>query len=381
MPAGAPHIVASLLTPIPTVTPLASQPAQPTRQPISPPTALPTAAPALRSSPTPTRAAAPNPAATRKTPAAVEFSTVLLTGFKHIFQTWNNCGPANLAMSMSFYGWKGSQADAAAALKPDPEDRNVNPDEMAAFARAQGFGAIVRANGTLDLLKSLLRAGLPPIVEKGFEPEEKLGWMGHYELIAGWSDTTREFIVMDSYLGPNYTVSFDDMDRYWRQFNRTFIVVYKLDQQPALARLVGGEMDDAAMYRNALARAQGELAANQKDAFGWFNLGSNYAALKMWNESVAAYDQARRIGLPWRMTWYQFGWFEAYLAANRLDDVIALADVTLKNDPYAEEMYYYKGLALQKRGDANGAREQFNLALKHNPNFGKARQVLGMTGP
>jgi tetratricopeptide (TPR) repeat protein len=284
-------------------------------------------------------------------------------------------------MSMSFYGWKGSQADTAAVLKPDPEDRNVNPDELAAFARSQGFGAIVRMNGTLDLLKSLLRAGLPPIVEKGFEPEEKLGWMGHYELVVGWSDTTREFIVMDSYLGPNYTVSFDDMDRYWRQFNRTYVVVYKLDQQPTLAKLVGAEMDDATMYRDALGRAQGEVAANQKDAYGWFNLGSNYAALKMWNEAVAAYDQARRLGLPWRMTWYQFGWFEAYLAANRLDDVISLADVTLKNDPYAEEMYYYKGLVFQKRGDSNAAREQFSLALKHNPNFSKAKQALGTGGP
>jgi len=76
------------------------------------------------------------------------------------------------------------------------------------------------------------------------------------------------------------------------------------------------------------------------------------------------------------MTWYQFGWFEAYLAVNRLDDVMALADVTLKNNPYAEEMYYYKGLVFQKRGDENAAREQFELALKHNPNFVRARQAL-----
>src|SRR5512136_1431883 len=53
--AGAPHAVASLLTPIPTVTPLADQPAQPTRQP----TSQPTNTPAPRSSPTPTRAITP----------------------------------------------------------------------------------------------------------------------------------------------------------------------------------------------------------------------------------------------------------------------------------------------------------------------------------
>jgi tetratricopeptide (TPR) repeat protein len=305
----------------------------------------------------------------------------LLTGFRHAFQTWNNCGPANLTMGLSYYGWKGAQADAAAFLKPDPEDRNVNPDEMAAFARSQGFQAMVRVNGTLDLLKALVRAGFPPLVEKGFEPEEKLGWMGHYELVIGWSDATREFIVMDSYLGPNQGMPFDDMDKYWRQFNRTYIVIYKPEQAGTLSKIIGAEMDDATMYQNALARAQAELAANDKDIFGWFNLGTNYAALKMFDEAVSAYDQARHIGLPWRMTWYQFGWFEAYLAVNRLDDVIALADVTLKNDPYAEEMYYYKGLVFQKRGDANAARGQFELALKHNPNFARAKQALEVSRP
>jgi Tfp pilus assembly protein PilF len=55
--------------------------------------------------------------------------------------------------------------------------------------------------------------------------------------------------------------------------------------------------------------------------------------------------------------------------------------VTLKNDPYAEEMYYYKGLVFQKRGDASAARGQFELALKHNPNFARAKQSLGTLGP
>jgi tetratricopeptide (TPR) repeat protein len=382
---SAPHVAAALLTPVPLVTRSISQSVTPSASPsatavISQPTSTPASAPRPTLTLTPVPFPGPTQAA-RSTPAALDSATVLLTGFRHVFQTWNNCGPANLTMGLSYYGWKGAQADAAAVLKPDPEDRNVNPDEMAAFARSQGFQAMVRVNGTLDLLKALLRAGFPPIVEKGFEPEEKLGWMGHYELVIGWSDATREFIVMDSYLGPNQPVSFDDMDKYWRQFNRTYIVIYKPEQAETLSKIIGGEMDDATMYQNALARAQAELAANDQDAFGWFNLGTNYAALQMFNESVAAYDQARRIGLPWRMTWYQFGWFEAYLAANRLDDVIALADVTLKNDPYAEEMYYYKGLVFQKRGDANAARGQFELALKHNPNFARAKQALGILGP
>lgn len=378
-PATTPHAVVMLLTPIPVPSsptpPPSSQPvvtAQPTLTPVPP-----TITPALRAMPTLTPVAFPNPTiAARSTPASIGSATKLLTGFRHTFQTWNNCGPANLTMALSYYGWTGTQAQAAAFLKPDPEDRNVSPGEMAAFARSQGFQVLVRANGTLDLLQALIGAGFAPIVEKGFEPEDTLGWMGHYEVIAGWSDAAREFIAMDSYLGPNLGVPFDEMDKYWRQFNRTYMVIYKPEQADALARIIGAEMDDPTMYRNALARAQAELATDPNDAFGWFNLGTNYVALGMFDESAKAYDQARRLGLPWRMTWYQFGWFEAYLAVERAGDVIALADATLKSNPYSEEMYFYKGLALEKRGDANAAREQFDQSLKHNPNFDRARQKV-----
>ena len=82
----------------------------------------------------------------------------------------------------------GSQVDAAKFLKPDQEDKNVSPDQMVAFARSVGFNALQRVNGTPDLIKSLLRAGVPVLIEKGFEPEADLGWMGHYELIVGFND-------------------------------------------------------------------------------------------------------------------------------------------------------------------------------------------------
>ena len=87
-------------------------------------------------------------------------------------------------------------------------------------------------------------------------------------------------------------------------------------------------------------------------------------------------EHARSLGLPWRMTWYQFGWFEAYYQAGRYDDVLALADSTIKVTTDIEEMYYYKGLALKVKGDIDNARANFQLALQHNPNFGPAQVAL-----
>ena len=78
------------------------------------------------------------------------------------------------------------------------------------------------------------------------------------------------------------------------------------------------------------------------------------------------------------MTWYQFGWFEAYLRTGRYDDVLALTDATIKVTPNIEEMFYYKGLALKALGNFAGARSQFELALKYNSNFEPARQALAL---
>ncbi len=378
--------IAALLTPVPTRRPTA----RPTATPLTPspapslgPTDIPTIGlTAAPPSPSPLPAlipsvGAPGPTqAARSTPASSEGINVLLTGANQEYQLWNNCGPATLSMNLTFYGWSGSQVTAAKFLKPDQEDKNVSPDQMVAFARSVGFNTLYRVNGTPDLIKALLRASVPVLIEKGFEPEADLGWMGHYELIVGFNDEKREFIAMDSYMGPYQAVPYDQFDQYWRQFDRTYLVVYPNDKVESVNQVLGTQVDDATMWAGALAMAQQEASSAPNDAFAWFNLGTDYVALQDWTKAVAAYDHARQLGLPWRMTWYQFGWFEAYLNAGRYDDVLALADATIKVTPNIEEMYYYKGLVLKALGNSDAARSQFELALKYNPNFAPARQVL-----
>ncbi len=387
--------LAALLTPVasanPSPVPVAESPIpQPTSTPAplisafltlvpSPtPSPLPSFTPAPTSTLTLTPAYAPGPTQlARSTPADLSSTSVLLTGFRHMYQGWNNCGPATLAMALSYFGWAGTQNDTAAFLKPDPEDRNVSPEQMVAYVRSQGYQAIVRSGGTLDILKALLQAGLPVVVEKGFEPDDKLGWMGHYLLIVGYNQDEGEFVAMDSYLGPLQSAPFAETDHYWRQFNRTYIVIYGDDMALTVSQLIGASLDDAVMYQNAMAAAQAELVANPQDAYGWFNVGTNYEAMGMHAEAAAAYDSARQLGLPWRMTWYQFGWFDAYLAAGRYDDVLALANATLKSNSYSEEMYYYRGRAYAAYGDVDSARADYQRALERNPNFAAARQALG----
>ncbi len=253
--------VASLLTPMPTRQPTWTPTIEPsptaTFVPVSeatlPPTDVPTETPTPIGSVAIPTVRAPGPTqAARSTPASSNGIDVLLTNAKQEYQGWNNCGPATLAMNLSFYGWTGNQYDAAKFLKPDQEDKNVSPDQLVAYARSVGFQALHRVNGTLDMLKSFLRTGLPVLVEKGFEPEADLGWMGHYELIVGFNDLKQEFIAMDSYLGPYQSVPYADLDRYWQQFNRTYLIVYPDSQTDTVTQLLGDQLDDATMWAAAL---------------------------------------------------------------------------------------------------------------------------------
>ncbi len=73
--------------------------------------------------------------------------------------------------------------------------------------------------------------------------------------------------------------------------------------------------------------------------------------------------------------WYQFTPFEAYYANGRYQDVLALAEATIKGAGGLEEAYYYHGLALQATGQP-GAQADFEAALDYNPNFTLAAEAL-----
>jgi tetratricopeptide (TPR) repeat protein len=314
-----------------------------------------------------------------------------LNPFRHQFQSWNNCGPATLAMGLSFFDLNLDQEQTAAVLKPNPEDRNVSPDELASYVNNETeLSALSRVNGDLYLLRRFVANGYPVIVELGLDPPGEyrwMGWYGHYLLVVAYDDASEQFWVYDSWFGTSEVpvenadadgrqVSYRDLDNYWRQFNRTYTVLFRPEHEADIKTIIGPDVTDGDMWLRALAGVQKEIEAEPENAFLWFNLGSIYSSLGNYENSAAAFDQARAIGLPWRMLWYQFGPYEAYYHAGRYDDVITLADVTLLDRPYFEESYFYKGLALDALGEDEEARRNIELAVRFNPNFEPASTIF-----
>jgi tetratricopeptide (TPR) repeat protein len=314
--------------------------------------------------------------------------SVALEGITHMWQRWSNCGPATLAMQLSYFGIARTQFDVAQVVKPDPEDKNVTPEELAAYARSQGLHAIVRVNGDSERMRLLLSNGVPVLIETWYErgPEDS---MGHYRLLSGYDDASQEWIAFDSFVMEGVSdklpykgirLPYGKMERLWWVFNRSYVLVYPGEWEPLVLAILGDDADDARMWQRALEQAQAAVEANPKDAFAWFNLGSDLVALGRFTEAAAAYDQARAIGLPWRMAWYQFGPYQAYFETGRYADLIALADQTIAAAGNIEEAFYWKGMGLAAQGDPIGARQAWERTLQLNPNYRLAAAALASLG-
>jgi len=334
--------------------------------------------------PSPSPAPSPSP-----TPLPDKIS---LSGIVHEYQKWNNCGPANLAMDLSFWKWEGDQSDTAAVLKPNPRDKNVMPYEMADYVQNNtDLKALVRVGGDLQTLKDFLAAGFPVIVEKGFEGPNFDGWMGHYEVVNGYNDAKSSFVVQDSYIGPNLSIPYDQMESNWRAFNYTYIIVYPPERESEVMGILGPQADETANYQYAAQKASDEIYATtgRDQFFAWYNRGSNLVSLQDYGGAAQAYDQAFALypsipekSRPWRMLWYQTGPYFAYFYVGRYYDVLNLADTTIKtaNEPAIEESFYWRAMAKAALGDTDGAVADYRTSLEWHPGFGPSLYQLNLLG-
>ncbi len=343
------------------------------------------AATALTPEPTPTATLVLPPPSPSPTPPA----KFILTGLKHEYQLFNNCGPASLAMDLSFWGWQGSQKDTAKILKPNQDDKNVSPREMYEYLTTIGYDAYIRVGGDVDTLKRFIAAGYPVIVEKGFlctNTERCLDWFGHYSVFSGYDDAQKVFITQDSFRGPDIKIPYDELVPNWRVFNYLYIVPFPAspEHDARVLELLGPAADLTDNYTAALLRAQTEAIklAGQDGAFAWFNVGTNLAYLQDYGGAAAAYDQARRIGLPYRMFWYQFGAYRSYYQMARYQDVVDIAtfSINVANIPAIEEAFYWRGQAEESLGQRDAAIADYREALVWHPGDEEATAALVALG-
>jgi tetratricopeptide (TPR) repeat protein len=298
-------------------------------------------------------------------------------------QNPNNCGPTNLSTFLRFYGWDGNQFDIADVLKSDTADRNVNVEELVYYVRnhAGWLNIEYRVGGDIELLKTFLANGFPVMIEESMKTSESYWpgddlWAGHYLFINGYKDSSQSFVSQDSFYGPDKAVSYTQLEKNWQSFNHVYIVIYLPEQEATVKAIMGDSWDKDANRQKALEDAQAATVQEPKNAFHWFNVGSNLVYFDRYAEAAVAFDKAREIGLPQRMLRYQFSPFMAYFNALRTDDLVTITEYALKITANSEEAHLWHGWGLFRQGDTPGAEAEFRKALSLNESYADAQYAL-----
>ena len=353
---------------------------------------------------------------------------IILDGITFIDQMhrWNYCGPANLAMALEYWGWKGEPGNTAeirdqvgAVVKPgldDPTldfiqrsqtDVNVMPYEMTDYVNEYtALRALWRVGGDIDLLKRLIAADFPVITEKGIyqtlPPENTMQWAGHYAFTTGYDDAQQMFTWQDSYTpnenlpykdqGNNVKMSYTEYITNWRSFNYVFIVVYPPEREVELYQVLGNYSNETWAAQKALDTANQDIStlSGIDLFFAWFNKGTSIGLLTDYGQSALAYDQAfilydalPKKDRPYRIMWYQTGHYKAYFYTSRYQDVIFYADqleTTLYNHRILEESLYWRALAEANLALYDAAYADMRKAVLYHPGFQNALEILAQWG-
>ena len=365
--AAAPTPTATVVTPTPT-------------QPGPTETPLPTAPPTLTPTPLP--------------------ASIGLPGVKYEDQhnRYNFCGPANLSMALTFWGWKGNRDTVGEYVKTNKDDKNVMPYELLDFVQYQtDYYGLIRYGGDIDLIKKLVAAGFPVVTEKGYYTYDmtgRYGWLGHYQFVTGFDEAKKVLVVQDTYIdkGENHEFTYDDFIKGWRSFDYLFMLVYPLDRQAELFSLLGNYTDVDWSSRHALEVANSEVTSlsGVDQYFAAYNVGTSHVNLKEYVDAAYAYDYAFQLYAalpnddlrPFRMLWYQTGPYFAYYYSGRYQDTIDLANATFNTigDDVLEESWYWRGMGKLALGDTQGAIDDFRESVRLHPGFSAATYQLDLLG-
>ncbi len=309
-----------------------------------------------------------------------------LEGMGLEYQTMNNCGPANLSMNLTYWGWTTNQHITEEALKTHKDDRNVMLQEMLDFVQANtNLKGQLRYGGDIEVVKRLLSGGFPVLLERGHTDEED-GWMGHYSIITAYDDNTQTVQIPDTLLGM-MNLTYTELEHDWWHFDGIYLVVYPSEREQEVLSLLGEDADSSKNLQNTLAKVEARIqqVSGQDLFFALYSKGSILVEMGDYLGAAQAYDQAFAVynqldfGLrPWRITWYQVGPYLAYYYSGRYQDVFNLADQTITNTsfPSLPETWYWGGQAALMLTDKDTAADYFRKALEFYPGWDLATQGL-----
>lgn len=299
---------------------------------------------------------------------------------KHYFQTFNNCGPATLAMVVNYYGIDRTQIELGNELRPyqnavgDNDDKSVTLRELAVKGEELGLLAYHRPVGSIELLQQLTAQGIPVLTRTWTKVDEDIG---HYRVVTGYDDTKKVIIQDDSLQGKDIAIPYSDFLTIWEKFNYEYLVLVETDKKEIAESIIGADTDEQYSWQRAEKYATESLKNDPENIYARFNLSVALYHLGEYQSSVEEYEAVADM-LSQRTLWYQLEPLLAYYKLGQYDTVLSHVNSILSNSNRAySELYFLRGLIYQEQGEGAAATAEFELAKKYNRYFNPS--VVGLT--
>ncbi len=218
-------------------------------------------------------------------------------------QSEYQCGPATLAMVLSYQGVDTSVEELIPQVFLPGRNGSVQPEMLATVRRHHKLAYPIR--GTMDALLNHLAAGDPVVVMQNLSLPIYPMW--HYAVAIGF-DLPDETIVLRSGERKRHTLSFSRFDATWARSDRWGFIVADPGTLPkgisarnALEAISAYE--EAHGPEAALSSWQALVKRYPDNAMGQFALGNALYAAQQVNEATAAFraatQQDPRMGAAW----------------------------------------------------------------------------------
>lgn len=313
-------------------------------------------------------------------------SSKILPGGVHVFQTFNNCGPAALSMALSLYGINVTQAQLGQELRPyqipngDNDDKSVTLEELAEKSREYNFTPYHRPNGDLDLIRKFIASDIPVITRTLTKQDEDIG---HYRIVKGYDDSSLQLIQDDSLQGKNLWYSYNDFNSLWKQFNFEYLVLVPEGKKQIAENILGEDIDEKIAWEKAVKNSRSQLIQNPDDVSTRFNLSVALYHIGDYKASVEEFEKIEN-QLPFRTLWYQIEPVQSYYALGNYEQsstaynrVFEITDRILNYHNRAfSELYLIRGEIHRKQGNLEAAKGEFEKAVFYNRNLTSAKEAL-----
>lgn len=297
----------------------------------------------------------------------------------HIFQSFNNCGPAALSMILRFYGINESQAELGQALRPyqipdgDNDDKSVTLEELAEYSKKYNLFPYHRSMGNPEVIKQFIASDIPVLTHTWTKPNEDIG---HFRVLKGYDNTRGIFIQDDSLQNKNLEYTYEDFNQIWEKFNYEYLVLVPKEKQKLAERILGENADMKTSWNNAVKNSQKELVNNPNNIYARFNLSVALYKSQDYKQSVKEFEKVESL-LPFRTLWYQIEPIEAYYELGDYNKVFEITDKVLGGGNRAfSELYILRGKIYLKQGNTESAKSEFQKAIFYNSSIKEAQNLL-----